>query len=323
MTQSHINFRSLAPVVLFTYNRPIHTKKVLDSLAEAYKANETEVYIFSDGPKDEINTQEITKIKEVRKILREENRFFKVNLVERDVNFGLARSIIEGVTSVIAKHGKIIVLEDDLVVQRDFLSYMNYYLEIYQNEDIIFHISGFQKEAWTQYFLAPAYSTRFMNCSGWATWKDRWEKLVLNLDEIETYLADYRNKKIFDYTILRISEQLSLNQNEIKTWAIFWYSTIFIKSGLCINPKFSYVSNIGDDGSGTNMGKSNTNKVINKAYSFKPYKPLLKESRMANIHVKESYGNPSKIRLKKIKKIVFTMLSILRTIYLKLRSQSI
>jgi len=301
-----------APIALFTYNRHWHTQQVLDALAECDGGPETILYVFSDGPKPGSSNTDLEKVREVRELLRNENRFQKFYLTERNENLGLGRSIIDGVSRVIEEHGRVIVLEDDLVVHQHFLKYMNYYLDTYKEKKQVFHICGFQRESWLQFLLSPAYCTRFMNCSGWATWADRWEQRVFEVANIDSYLQQPGKNHSFNYGILEMSAQLELNRNGLATWAIFWYATIQMKNGLCINPRYSFIKNIGDDGSGTNMGRTEKNSIRNPATMFRAFSPKMKETRLAKRHVQEAYGKKSKLRLNSIKNLIFILLTNIR-----------
>ena len=112
MLQKNINLSNLAPIVLFTYNRPWHTKQTIEALQKNELAKESELFIFSDGGKDEASWE---KVNEVRDYLKTTNGFKKVILTFQDKNIGLADSIISGVTKIVNQYGKIIVLEDDIV----------------------------------------------------------------------------------------------------------------------------------------------------------------------------------------------------------------
>ena len=129
----------LAPIVLFVYNRPEHTKLTVMALQKNELARESELFIYSDAPK---NLDVKVKTDEVRKYIKSISGFKKIIIIEREKNWGLAASIIDGVTKIINEYGKIIVLEDDLVTSSYFLKFMNEALEFYKNEDKVWHISG-------------------------------------------------------------------------------------------------------------------------------------------------------------------------------------
>ena len=181
----------------------------------------------------------------------------------RKKNFGLALNITSGISEVLKKEKFAIFLEDDLVVSRNFLNYMNLNLSKYQNNRKVWHISGFNfnvkinsKE--TQFF------TRVANCWGWATWSNRWKNFKKNPNEI---INKWNKKKIkkfnFDGTYNFFS-QIQRNENRtLNSWAIFWYSTIFNKQGLCINPIKSMTKNIGMGESATNTKK--IEKILNSS----------------------------------------------------------
>lgn len=116
----------LAPITLFVYNRPDHTNKTIEALKKNKFAKESELFIFSDGPKKQ---EDASKVKEVRKYLKTIDGFNDVFIKESEKNKGLANSIISGVTEVINKYRKVIVLEDDLITSPVFLEYMNFFAQ--------------------------------------------------------------------------------------------------------------------------------------------------------------------------------------------------
>lgn len=155
-----------APVALFVYNRPWHSRQTIEALQANALARETELYIFSDGPRAEAD---VKKVEEVRNYLRSVEGFQSVHIVESNVNKGLAKSVIAGVTNVLQTNSNIIVLEDDMVTSAFFLTYMNRALELYKNETDVISIHGYiypVKEA-----LPETFFLKGADCWGWATWK--------------------------------------------------------------------------------------------------------------------------------------------------------
>ena len=164
----------LAPIVLFVYNRPEHTRKTLESLEKNDLAKESELFIFADGPKENTTEKQLEKITKTRKIIREKNWCGKISIIEREINLGLDSSVTKGITSVIEKFGKVIVLEDDFILSKNFLKYMNSALDKFENNNSVMQISGYMfpveiPEKFDTFFLP------FTNSWGWATWKRAWD----------------------------------------------------------------------------------------------------------------------------------------------------
>lgn len=159
-----------APIVLFVYNRPWHTRQTLNSLLTNELAKDSDLIVFSDAPK---SPDAAILVTEVRSLLNGITGFKSVRIIERDNNWGLSKSIIEGVTEVVNIYGKVIVLEDDIVTSASFLQFMNQALDYYEKENRVWHISGWNYPIDTE-GLGDAFLWRFMNCWGWATWADRW-----------------------------------------------------------------------------------------------------------------------------------------------------
>ena len=247
------NKMTLAPIVLFVYNRPWHTKKTIESLQKNELASESKLYIYSDEAKNE---DERKSVDEVRAYVESISGFKKIIIIKREKNWGLANSIIDGVTKVINEYGKIIVLEDDLITSPYFLKFMNDALELYKDEEKVWHISGWNYPIKID-GLDDVFLWRLMNCWGWATWKGRWKHYEKDADKT---ISEFNKEDIKRFNLdsaQNFWNQVTGNkEKKINTWAIFWYVAIFKKDGLCLNPSQTFVENIGHDGSGVNCGES-------------------------------------------------------------------
>nr|WP_290443803.1 glycosyltransferase [Halomonas sp. Mc5H-6] len=250
--------KSYAPVVLFVYNRPRHTKQTVDALKLNDGAKKTDLIIYSDAPK---NDESKPQVNSVRDHIRKIDGFKSVRIIEREENWGLAQSIIQGVTEVVNQYGKVIVLEDDIVTSPAFLQFMNQALKFYENEKKVWHISGWNypidfKE------VGDAFLWRGMNCWGWATWADRWQYFEKDPEALISEWTDEEKSRFdLDGTGLYWSQVEANANDEINTWAIFWYATIFYNQGICLNPSVSYGENIGHDGTGVHCGVDTTHFV--------------------------------------------------------------
>jgi len=275
-----------SPIVLFTYNRPWHTKKTIESLQKNELASESILYIYSDAPKNE---QAVEEVKKVREYIRTVKGFKDIKIIEREKNYGLAKSIIDGVTTTIKKYGRIIVLEDDLITSPYFLNFMNEALEFYKDKKKVWHISGWNYPI-NDNGLGDVFLWRVMNCWGWATWNDRWSFYEKNVDKI---INEFSSKDIKRFNLdgaEKFWDQIIANKKKkINTWAIFWYAIIFKNNGLCLNPTKTLVQNIGLDGSGVNCQKTDIFKSelsMKKEFDFNID---LSENRVAVERIKEFY----------------------------------
>lgn len=265
----------LAPIVLFVYNRPEHTRQTLLALQENHLANESELIVFSDGSKKDASVNEIQQIIAVRNVIRERKWCKNIQIVESETNKGLAQSVIDGVTKIVNKHGKIIVLEDDLITSPWFLTYMNEGLEMYENNGNVYSINGFMFPIEFQEFgtvLLPFTSTW-----GWATWKDKWNIFDFEMNQKEFVFTNQNIKRRFNLSDYDFSAMLGFGNN---SWGIRWYFSVFKRNGLGLFPTTTLVKNIGFDGSGINCGINQDN------HNFKISKiPLIrKESIDLNIY---------------------------------------
>jgi len=243
-----------APIVLFVYNRPHHTRHTVEALQANELASDSDLYVYSDGAK---SPKDADAVKGVRDYIATVTGFKSVHISEREENYGLARNIIEGVTSIVNKYGRVIVLEDDIVSSPFFLRFMNDALDFYADEKKVWHISGWNYSIDTK-GLGDVFLWRAMNCWGWATWADRWQFFE---KDTEALIKKFSNADIRRFNLDGANnffgQVMSNKKNKLNTWAVYWYASIFNNNGLCVNPVMSYVNNIGHDGSGVHCKTNN------------------------------------------------------------------
>lgn len=231
-----------APIAIFVYRRPEHTRRLLASLAANPGAADARVVVFSDAPRTDADAEAVAR---TRAVVREA-RFRDLSLVERDRNLGLARSIVEGVTALCAEHGRVIVLEDDLVVSPTFLAYMNAALDRYADAPEVYGVSGFMYAV----DLGPEQDAAFLpfiSSWGWATWDRAWRAFDPAAGGYGRLRADRRLRRGFDlggnYNFFEMLEGWRAGRND--SWAIRWYLSVFLRSGLTLFPARSLVENRG------------------------------------------------------------------------------
>jgi len=243
----------LAPTALFVYNRPWHVSQTIEALKKNIMAQESDLIVFSDAPKSEAEAE---KVCEVREYIRQIDGFRSVTIVERQANLGLARSIIDGVTTIVSKYGRIIVLEDDMVTSPYFLAYMNEALEKYADDDRVASIHGYVYPVAQP--LPEAFFLPGADCWGWATWSHGWA--CFNSDG-QFLLDELKRRKLiraFDYNgaypYSKMLEEQINGTND--SWAVRWYAAAFLAGKSTLYPGRSLVHNIGNDNSGTHCGSS-------------------------------------------------------------------
>ncbi|WP_229219099.1 glycosyltransferase [Dyadobacter sediminis] len=243
---------NLAPVVLFCYNRPWHLRQTIESLQLNLLASQSELIIYSDGPKlppDE------PFIADIRNYIADLKGFKSVKVIAAEKNNGLAKSVIKGVSDVLEKYEKIIVLEDDMLTTPDFLTFMNEALHIYQERKDIFSVTAYSPpiEVPAAYrhdlYLAPRASSW-----GWGTWKSRWQHADWDVNDFDSLKKDPGKKQAFTQGGEDLWPMLAKQQlGTIDSWAIRWTYSQFKNSAYGVYPVKSKIKNIGTDGSGTNF----------------------------------------------------------------------
>jgi hypothetical protein len=261
MKESTLSKTDYAPIVLFVYNRPLHTAQTLDALSNNYLAKESILYIYCDGAKE--NTTEITlqNILEVDKIVKSKQWCKEVHIIKAQKNKGLANSIKSGVTEIIQKYGKVIVMEDDLITSPAFLTYMNKALDYYEKRKSVFSISSYNlpanKMEIPQDYEYDVYVSLRNGSWGWATWADRWNQVDWNVSNYKTLLNDSQMQKAFNRGGDDIFPMLEGQQSgKLNIWSIQFTLAHFENHAVSIIPTFSYVDNIGLDGTGENCNNT-------------------------------------------------------------------
>lgn len=257
-----MNKKELAPIVLFVYNRLEHTKQTVDALKRNSLAKESVLYIFSDAPK---TGDDFSKVIRVRDYLKTIKGFKEVNIFENVINLGVSSNMIRAITIVVNQHGKVIMLEDDDVVSKYFLEYMNDALNLYEHDERVFEISPYiyptKKESKE---LPETFFLPLVNSWGFGTWKRAWDSFEEDGAKLLATIKKKGINKKFDiegtYPYTRMLRNQIKGKND--SWAIRWYASIFIKNGLVLYPNKSLVKNIGFDNTGTHGNKTDMFDII-------------------------------------------------------------
>src|SRR5690606_30354567 len=233
-----------APICLFTYNRLEETGQTVEALKRNFLAKESDLYIFSDGAKNESAED---KVDAVRRYIKTINGFKSVTIYESPVNKGLARSVIEGTTEVLKQFGKVIVLEDDLISSPNMLNFMNQALDYYKDNPKVFSISAFghqlnlpERYGYDVYLRGRPYSW------GWATWSDRWDTVDWTMADWESFKTDKNQIRAFNRLgsdLFKTLEDCMAGKNN--SWAVRFAYSQFKQNKMTVSPCYSKIVNCG------------------------------------------------------------------------------
>ena len=247
-----------APIVLFVYNRPDLTLSTLQHLSRNKEAKESTLYVYCDGPKAGASTEQLQLVKQVREIVHREPWCGRVIVLEAEQNKGLATSVIDGVTEVISKHGKVIVLEDDLTVSPFFLQYMNDGLHRYEHAEKVLAVHGYLYP-----FTIPAnykpstFLVHDPGSLGWGTWSRAWSKFERDTDKVIEQIKAKGLKAAFDFwganPFFRMLHQHK--HGKVSSWAIRWRATAYLYDMLTLDPVKSLVRHDGNVAAATHHFK--------------------------------------------------------------------
>jgi hypothetical protein len=268
----------VAPIAVFAYNRPDHLEQVFDALASCWESSQSALTVFCDGPKTSKDISDVAAVRAVAKRVQESCAFGGVTIVERDSNWGLGRSLIAGITSLLGDHDRIIVVEDDIVVSPDFLTFMNAALAEYADDDRVASVHGFAMNVGVD--LPQTFFIRGADCWGWATWRRAWSlfeadgaKLLRRLDDMGL-AEDFDFGGAFPYRDMLV-EQI---RGGVDSWAIRWYASTYLADTLTLYPNRSLVRNIGQEGSGTHSMTRPSHEVEAHRFAFPLQRIEIRES---------------------------------------------
>jgi len=239
------------PVALFIYNRPAHARLALESLSRCRRLDECVLRIYCDGPK---RVEDSASTTTAREVAHEWAARLNAEMIERDTNLGLARSVVTGVSELCDQYGRVIVVEDDFLLGPSFLDYMLTALDRYADEPNVYQISGYMFPI----RHAPSPDAFFLPLTttwGWATWSRAWQVFDLNLADAPE-LSDSEVRRRFNlnnaYPYAEMLERRLRGEND--SWGILFWWAVFKAGGLVLHPRKSLVWNGGFDESGTHCG---------------------------------------------------------------------
>lgn len=244
---------NLAPIVLFVFNRPEHTKNTIESLQRNTLSAQSDLFVFADGARNE---GDMAGVEAVQALVDRIEGFRSVTVHKRSSNLGLAASVIAGVSSVIRQYGKVVVVEDDLQFSPYFLEYMNQALTRYSIDHKVFSIGGYSPPLEIpESYIEDSYLSYRCCTWGWATWVDRWEKVDWDVKDYASFIKDPEQVARFNRGGDDMSQIFKLQMaGKVNSWGIRWDYAHFKNDAYCFRPVYSIVSNTGHDGSGIHCG---------------------------------------------------------------------
>ena len=240
------------PIAIFVYNRPDHTTRMLASLEACYRLDECQLFIHSDAPSIR---EHAPGVQAVRTLCKKWAVRHYAEVIEREENLGVDRSIVDAVSEFCKKHGRVIVIEDDLVLHSAFIHFMLESLNKYQDDERVALVSGYI------FPVKPTntYDTLFLPLTspwGWATWERSWQLFDWDAPGALDALLDDDLRRRFDINNAYLYSKLltkTLAKKDHRPWDILFYWAIFSNKKLGVYPSYSLVRNEGFDGSGVHF----------------------------------------------------------------------
>lgn len=294
-------------IAIFAFNRPRHLRETLNALLQCSGASELPIYFFCDGPR---TSEDERLTKDVRSVIKNEDRFIDKRIFTEEVNLGLAKSIINGVTKVLNDFEQIIVLEDDIVVSPAFLEFMLDGLRIYRSDSKVASLCGYMYPISTD-GLQESFFLRGADCWGWATWRRGW--LAFEQDGTKL-LAEIESKGLawdFDvngsYPFLRMLKDQIRGKNN--SWAIRWQAVNYLKDRMTLYPSRTLVTNIGFDGSGTHCvnERNNLSSEVIRTEPIKKFPDYISHDAVAYSRIGDFLASQRSWRFRLLRRILLSL----------------
>ena len=298
--------QSLAPIALFVYNRPDHTRRTISYLQKNLLAEDSRLFIFSDGAKTEADQ---AKVNEVRALIKQTDGFKTVKILENAENQGLANAIISGVSQLVEEYGKVIVFEDDLLSSPFTLRYFNDALQRYANQEKVMHIGAYMYPL-AEKNLPQTFFYRAATSWGWATWSRAWKNFNPDINELIGQFSKPQIKHFsIDGTMNFWKQMKEFKSGKNNSWAIRWYASVFLADGLTLNPSKSLIHNIGHDGSGVHSNKEDIYQVHVARQVVQAFPSEIVENEEAYHAIKHFLRNRKGSLLQRVKRFITKKLS--------------
>jgi len=289
---------------ILAHSRVNHLRKTINAVLK-YKNNKDKIYIFVDNFSDKDLLQKKEKCKIVQRYLSK-IKSNKIIIIKSKTKIGPRENWYRAYQHMFKIFNKVIVLEDDIVIKKNFLAFMKYYLNRFENNNKIFSITGFASpvDLPKNYKYDCYLSNRSMSWSK-ATWKRVWiqfKKLKINHQKI---ISNKKNIKLLSNAGQDLVRTIKLDYFKlINSFQIWWIWNIVKKNGLCVNPIENLVYNIGFDGSGFHMNK--------KEKFFFNKKKFKNKIRMKKIYFSEKINSSFKnnFKIKNLSFFLFRYLNI-------------
>ena len=253
---------SAAPVAIFAFNRPEKLQRLIESLHACELSELTHFVFFVDGPRHERDAALVAQVIAIAASSGLASSEIRVS----ESNMGLRRSVYNGVGALVKSYGRVIALEDDLILSPIALRYFNAALERYADEESIWSICGYLWDVPKIANHPTALVLPLTNSWGWATWRRAWDNFELDAQPSQENLNSKTFKDLFDiHGMYLFTEMMKASiAKRVNSWYVHWNYTVFQHGGRSIFPPRRVLDNIGI-GDGTHGGSLNPYRLLVKA----------------------------------------------------------
>lgn len=234
------------PVLFLTFNRPQHTRVVLERLRQIQPQR---LYVHCDGPRPQ-HPADLENVQQVRAVIETLVDWpCEVHTLFREQNMGLREGVYDAINWFFGQESEGVILEDDCVPDPTFFRFCEEMLREYRHNTQIMHIGGSNlAQRYTLNLPESFVFSKFSFVWGWASWKRAWEKMSISLDGLEAFAASTQYQQFVSNNIAKtymLDKFRTTQARKNNSWAYAWFYSILKNNGLCIVPKKNLVQNVG------------------------------------------------------------------------------
>ena len=241
------------PVLLINFNRPDHTRRVLDAIR---KVKPTELFVFQDGARKN-HPDDPDKCNAVKEVVAKGVDWpCNLHTFYSDKNLGCGPGPAAAITWFFVHVDQGIILEDDAVPNPDFFYYAEELLERYKDDISVRAIGSMNVDTHPWGDGSYYFSMMNRNLCAWATWKRSWKDFDINLEKTSRRQLNQALKQYGCSALERAYwcdrlDEVHKDGCDGRSWDMQFFMSIWLNHGKGIIPNVNLSSNIGTVGEAT------------------------------------------------------------------------
>jgi hypothetical protein len=232
------------PVVLIIFNRPEHTKKVLEKIRDV---RPKKLYVISDGPRTG-KALDPELVLACRRLINEIDWGCEVVRDFAEHNLGCRERVVTGLSNVFKQEDRAIILEDDCLPSKSFFYFTQSLLDRYADDPRVGSIGGTLPTGISHPGPESYFFSKYPQIWGWGTWSRVWTNY-------DASIADWPTMRTTNFLDGKLHSKKaaanwrwnfdSVYKSQIDTWDYQFIFSMWRHNLLTVIPSSNLISNIG------------------------------------------------------------------------------